>query len=82
MIDKDDKIIDIEKEAISIGALPKDVRTVYNNSEDNRVFENAFNNINNTIDENEMFQFLMLFFYNHEKDFFYDFVLLFSYFFC
>ena len=54
LIDKDDKIIDIEKEAISIGALPKDVRTVYNNSEDNRVFENAFNNINNTIDENEM----------------------------
>ena len=54
LIDKDNKIIDIEKEAFSIGALPKDLRTIYNNNEDNRVFENAFNNINNTIDENEM----------------------------
>ena len=53
LIDKNDKIINIEN-AISIGALPKDLRTIYNNEEDNRVFENIFSNINNTTDENFM----------------------------
>ena len=53
LIDKDDNIINIE-EANSIGALPKDLRTIYNNEKDYRVFENTFSNINNTIDENCM----------------------------
>ena len=41
LIDKNDKIINIEN-AISIGALPKDLRTIYNNEEDNRVFKYIF----------------------------------------
>ncbi len=53
LIDKNDKIINIE-EAVSIGALPKDLRTIYNNDNEFRVFENTFSNINNTIDENCM----------------------------
>ena len=53
LIDKDDNIINIE-DANSIGALPKDLRTIYNNENDYRVFENTFSNINNTIDENCM----------------------------
>ena len=53
LIDKDDNIINIE-EANSIGALPKDLRTIYNNENDFRIFENTFSNINNTIDENCM----------------------------
>ena len=53
LIDKNNKIINIEN-AISIGALPKDLRTIYNNKNDYRVFENIFSNFNNTIDENFM----------------------------
>ena len=53
LIDKNNKIINIEN-AISIGALPKDLRTIYNNENDYRVFENIFSNLNNTIDENFM----------------------------
>ena len=53
LIDKNDKIINVE-DAISIGALPKDLRTIYNNDNEFRVFENTFSNINNTIDENCM----------------------------
>ena len=53
LIDKDDNIINIE-DANSIGALSKDLRTIYNNENDYRVFENTFSNINNTIDENCM----------------------------
>ena len=53
LIDMYNKKIDIEA-AISIGALPKDLNTVYQNENDNRIFENLFNGINNTIDENNM----------------------------
>ena len=38
----------------AIGALPKDLRTVYEDEEDFRIFENLFNGDNNTIDENNM----------------------------
>ena len=48
--------------ASSIGALPKDLRTVYENENDCRIFENLFNDINNTIDENNMWLTLI----NHE----------------
>ena len=53
LIDKYNKIIDF-KSAVSIGALPKDLNTLNKNKEDNRIFENLFNGINNTIDENNM----------------------------
>ena len=38
----------------AIGALPKDLRTVYENEQDFRIFENLFNGENNTVDENNM----------------------------
>ena len=50
--DKNEKI-DIEK-AETIGALPKDLRTEYNDDRDNRIFENVFNGINNTNDADNM----------------------------
>ena len=50
--DKNEKI-DIEK-AKTIGALPKDLRTEYNDDSDNRIFENVFNGINNTNDADNM----------------------------
>ena len=53
LIDMHNKIIEIEK-ALSILAYPKDLRTIYQNKNDNRIFENIFNGINNTIDENNM----------------------------
>ena len=40
-------LINIET-AISIGALPKDLRTVYDDENDMRIFENVFNGFNNT----------------------------------
>ena len=40
-------LINIET-AISIGALPKDLRTVYDDENDCRIFENVFNGFNNT----------------------------------
>ena len=58
LINMYNKKIDIES-AISIGALPKDLSTVYQNENDNRIFENLFNGINNTIDENNMWLTLM-----------------------
>jgi hypothetical protein len=42
-----DDLINIES-AISIGALPKDLRTIYDDENDLRVFENIFNGFNNT----------------------------------
>ena len=48
-LDENDEQIDIEK-AKAIGALPKDLRTIYNDDSDNRIFENLFNGINNTND--------------------------------
>ena len=51
--DKDNKQISIDG-ASAIGALPKDYRTFYNDEDDYRIFENVFNGINNTIDENNM----------------------------
>ena len=52
-IDEKGEKIDIEK-AETIGALPKDLRTVYNDDSDNRIFENVFNGINNTNDIDNM----------------------------
>ena len=45
--------INIES-ALTIGALPKDLRTLYNDEKDNRIFENVFNKINNTNDSDNM----------------------------
>ena len=53
LIDKDNKIIDIES-AETVGALPKDLKTIYFNPNEFRIFENLFNGINNTVDENLM----------------------------
>ena len=52
-IDEKNEKIDIEK-AKTIGALPKDLRTEYNDDSDNRIFENVFNGINNTNDADNM----------------------------
>ena len=52
-IDKDNNKIDIES-AETVGALPKDLRTLYYNENEYRIFENVFNGINNTINENLM----------------------------
>ena len=52
-IDNNLQKINIES-ACAIGALPKDLRTVYENENDFRIFENLFNGENNTIDENNM----------------------------
>ena len=46
-------LINIEK-AVSIGALPKDLKTIYEDNDENRIFENVFNNINNTNDIENM----------------------------
>ena len=51
--DKNNKLINIET-AETIGALPKDLHTVYNNENDNRIFENIFNGENNTDDSFNM----------------------------
>ena len=40
-------LINIES-ALSIGALPKDLRTIYDDENDLRIFENVFNGFNNT----------------------------------
>ena len=52
-LDENNEKIDIEK-AKAIGALPKDLRTIYNDDSDNRIFENLFNGINNTNDCDNM----------------------------
>ena len=40
--------------ALTIGALPKDLRTLYNDEKENRIFENVFNKNNNTNDSDNM----------------------------
>ena len=40
--------------ALTIGALPKDLRTLYNDEKETRIFENVFNKINNTNDCDNM----------------------------
>ena len=45
--------INIES-ALTIGALPKDLRTLYNDEKEQRIFENVFNKINNTNDFENM----------------------------
>ena len=60
--DEKNEPIDIEK-ASAIGALPKDLRTIYNDDSDNRIFENIFNGINNTNDTDNMW---VTKFKNHE----------------
>ena len=52
-IDNKGKIINIEK-AKTIGALPKDLYTIYNDEKEKRIFENIFNGDNNTNDMNSM----------------------------
>ena len=52
-IDNKGKIINIEK-AKTIGALPKDLYTIYNDEKEKRIFENVFNGDNNTNDINNM----------------------------
>ena len=52
-LDENNEPIDIEK-AKAIGALPKDLRTIYNDDSDNRIFENLFNGVNNTNDSDNM----------------------------
>jgi hypothetical protein len=49
-LDDKEEIINIEK-AQSIGALPKDINTAFNNCGDPRIFENIFNNLNETTDD-------------------------------
>ena len=51
--DKNNKLINIET-AETIGALPKDLHTIYNDENDNRIFENIFNGENNTDDSFNM----------------------------
>ena len=52
-IDNKGKVINIEK-AKTIGALPKDLYTIYNDEKEKRIFENIFNGDNNTNDINNM----------------------------
>ena len=52
-IDDKNEQINIEK-AKSIGAMPKDLRTVNNDDSDYRIFENVFNGNNNTNDIDNM----------------------------
>ena len=40
--------------ALTIGALPKDLKTLYNDEKETRIFENVFNKINNTNDCDNM----------------------------
>ena len=51
--DINNKLIEIET-AETIGALPKDLHTIYNNENDNRIFENIFNGENNVDDSYNM----------------------------
>ena len=46
-------LINIEN-AVSIGALPKDLKTVLDDNNENRIFENVFNNYNNTNEPENM----------------------------
>ena len=39
---------------MAVGALPKDLKTIYNKENENRILENIFNGINNTINEDLM----------------------------
>jgi hypothetical protein len=52
-LDSNNKNINIE-EAKSIGALPKDINTVFENCGDSRIFENVFNEINEISDDSNM----------------------------
>jgi hypothetical protein len=51
--DINNKLIDIET-AETIGAMPKDLHTIYNLENENRIFENVFNGENNTDDSYNM----------------------------
>ena len=53
LVDKDNIIIDISS-AMAVGDLPKDLKTIYNKENENRILENIFNGINNTINEDLM----------------------------
>ena len=60
-----EELFDISKSK-TVGAMPKDLNTQFNLGNDERIFENLFNNINNTIDQNNMW----LTFYNKEDNFY------------
>ena len=62
--DENNKLINIET-AETIGALPKDLHTIYNNENDSRIFENIFNGENNTEDSFNMW---LTVFDNNNKD--------------
>ena len=47
------ELINIET-ASSVGALPKDLKTIFNDNDEVRIFENVFNNYNNTNDVENM----------------------------
>ena len=51
--DLKNELISVET-AETIGAMPKDLRTIYDDENDDRIFENVFNGINNTDDETNM----------------------------
>ena len=61
--DMKNKLINIEN-ARSIAAIPKDLKTLYNDLYENRIFENIFNGFNNTDDSENMWVSL----YNREPD--------------
>ena len=46
-------LINVEN-ALSIGALPKDLKTILDDNNENRIFENVFNNYNNTNEPDNM----------------------------
>ena len=48
-----DELVRIET-ATTIGALPKDLHTIYEDENEERIFENVFNNFNNTNDKENM----------------------------
>lgn len=50
----DNGIVDVANRAKGIWTQPKDLNTVYNDSYDDRIFENTFNGVNNTTNQSHM----------------------------
>ena len=59
LIDRNNKIIDI-KCAEAVGMVQKDLKTIYSNENEYRIFENLFNGENNAINENFMWLTLII----------------------
>jgi hypothetical protein len=53
LLDENQESINIDR-AKTIGAMPKDINTIFNNCGDPRIFENIFNNVNETSDDYNM----------------------------